>query len=550
MNRPYLREKRENEKRLIREIKAKETILTALPPRCTFEHSWRCNYRCKKCTYSSLSRGEGFSAAGFPEWEWTDIEGLAEELFPTMKYVESTLLGEPFLSPQFPALTDLFRKYGVYYRPTTNGSLLSQDACEHINGVVDWLKCSFDAHTGDLYKKVYLNSNFDRVVSNLKQFSRNRVYMDPYPWFRVGLVLMRSNLNYLKEYSDFVFQELGVDDMEVMALNYANEQMKDEFYWDIPEVVNRAFNELIEHCIRNKYRLRLPFTRMPKIDGSWPDGISSVHRSGELNQSQPRVEQELCHKYSDDVLAGDIFGNREQVEHGYVWSNDMRINHITADDGTQIGICEYFTRPFFKPPTVEMDGRKWIKYESCGSCSTFVFGNLKEHNFRSLYNNSMNQRVRAFFYDKPRLAREMWMYPCRHCLCVEPIYRYESNGKPNVGVRIFEEADLYGKLGAWEKMLKSTQDKLVVLWGAGSGGVRVYDRLPFNVGYCVDGNSDLWGKEFKGVPVRKPESLLQESKDNLAVIVASVHYAEIANQLESMGLIEGTHFWNGLQKLE
>ena len=234
MNRPYLLEKQENEKMLIREIKLKKTVLTALPPRCTFEHSWRCNYRCKKCGYSSLSRGNDFSAAEMPEWEWADIERLAQELFPTMRYVESTLLGEPFLSTQFHALMNTLRKYGVYYRPTTNGSLLTSDVCESINGVVDWLKCSFDAHTAPLYEKLYLNSNFNRVISNLKQFSLARSRMTPYPWFRVGLVLMRSNLESLRDYADFVFQELGVDDMELMALNYANPEMSDEFYWDIP----------------------------------------------------------------------------------------------------------------------------------------------------------------------------------------------------------------------------------------------------------------------------------------------------------------------------
>lgn len=442
MSRPCLDLKRENEKRLLLEIKAKKTVLSALPPRCTFELSWRCNYNCKKCGYSRLARGPEFSAVNLPEWEWETVERIADEVFPTMRYTESTLLGEPFLSPKFAKLMELYRRYGVYYRPTTNASLLTEDKLELISGVTDWLKCSFDAHTDALYQKLYLNKNFNGVVRNLKNFSAARRHMSPYPWFRVGLVLMRSNLPFLKEYADFVFQELGVDDMEIMCLNYSNEAMVDEHYWDIPDEVNRILDELVDYCIERKYRLRLAFTRMPRMDGTWIDQTSK-DRSQEISSTQPPADNSGYENYSDEVRTGDIFGNREQLEAGYIWSNDMRVTRITADDGSEIGVCEFFTRPFFKPPTKEFDGRDWVKYESCGSCSTFVFGNLKESSFNELYNSPMVQDVRRFLYGKYDVPRDAWMFPCKNCLCVDQIYSFHSNGRPNVGVRFFPGDDLY-----------------------------------------------------------------------------------------------------------
>jgi MoaA/NifB/PqqE/SkfB family radical SAM enzyme len=331
---------------------------------------------------------------------------------------------------------DLYRRYGVYYRPTTNASLLTEDKLEAISGVVDWLKCSFDAHTEELYQKLHLNNRFRTVLNHLQRFSSARNHMEPYPWFRVGLVLMRSNLLHLKEYADFVFQDLGVDDMEIMCLNYNNEPMADEFYWDIPEQVNRVIDELVEHCIRNRYRLRLAFTRMPRMDGTWIDQ-SSQERSVQIAQTQPKADNSGYDKYSYEVRKGDIFGNKEQLEEGYVWSNDMRITRIPANDGTEIGVCEFFTRPFFKPPTKEFDGQDWIKYESCGSCSTFVFGNLKKDSFSELYNSPMIQDVRRFLYEKYSHPRNEWLFPCRNCLCVDQIYSFGSNGRPNVGVRFF-----------------------------------------------------------------------------------------------------------------
>jgi MoaA/NifB/PqqE/SkfB family radical SAM enzyme len=442
MGRPYLQLKEENEARLLQEIKGKKTCLTALPPRSTFEISSRCNYHCKKCCYSRLAREPEFTATELAEWDWHSIERLADELFPTMRYTESTLLGDPFLSPKFKRLMEVYRRYGTYYRPTTNGSLLTEDKIEHIAGVVDWLKCSFDAHNDELYRKLYLNNHFQTVVKNLKRFSESRRYMDPYPWFRVGLVLMRSNLDHLKDYADFAFQELGVDDMEIMALNYANEEMCDEFYWDIPGHVNHRIEELIDHCATNKYRLRLAFTRMPRMDGTWIDQ-TSAERSEEIARTQPRADNRGYEKYSDEVRQGDIFGNKEQLEDGYIWSNDMRITRIKADDGSTVGVCEFLTRPFFKPPTSEFDGKDWIKFESCGSCSTFVFGNLKEHTFAELYNNPMIQEVRAFLYRKYQLPRTQWMFPCRNCLCIDQTYTNASNGRPNAGRRLFPGDDLY-----------------------------------------------------------------------------------------------------------
>ncbi len=229
MVRPFLNLKTENEQKLLAEIKARKTFLTAFPPRCTLEISWRCNYNCKKCSYSRLERGTEFSAADFPEWQWDDILRIADEFFPTARFTQSTLLGEPFLSPQFERLMNLYRRYGVYYRPTTNGSLLSEGKMDTISGVVDWLKCSFDGHTEELYQKLHLNSNFKTVAKNLKRFSDARTHMKPFPWFCVGLVLMRSNLDCLTDYADFVFEVIGVDEIEIMALNYANEAMVDEF---------------------------------------------------------------------------------------------------------------------------------------------------------------------------------------------------------------------------------------------------------------------------------------------------------------------------------
>jgi MoaA/NifB/PqqE/SkfB family radical SAM enzyme len=311
----------------------------------------------------------------------------------------------------------LYRTHGVWYRPTTNASLLTVDKMDIMDGVCDWLKCSFDAAEKNLYHRLYLKDNFSRVSENLKLFGKYREKMRPMPWFRVGLVLMRSNLNHLIEYADYCNQELGVDDIEIMGLNFANREMSDEFYWDIPAIVDKKIEELIEHCEKNNYRMRLPFINMG----------TSIWYGGKPCSDITEIDR----TYSNEVKRGDIFGNKEQMEPNYIWSNHLRVSEITADDGTQIsGICDFWVRNFLKPP--EFQGGP-LYVTACGSCSTFRFGDLKKKSFKEIYNNDLFQKVREFMYNKINLPRSEWPIPCKKCLCVDAIYSKENNGPDNVG---------------------------------------------------------------------------------------------------------------------
>ena len=421
MGRPYEQLKVNNENLLLKEIKAKKTVLTALPPRATFEISRACNFVCKKCCYSANANPQGTNFIKAPEWSLDDIERVADEIFPTMRYTESTLLGEPFLNRNFKWLMDLYKKYGVYYRPTTNASLLTEEKLDIGNGVIDWLKCSFDACNKNLYHKLYLKDMFLQVEKNLKMFSKKRWDMSPMPWFRVGLVLMRSNMNSLIEYADYCNQELGVDDIEIMGLNYANNAMNEEFYFNIPDVVNGRIMDLIDHCIKKKYRLRLPFIQMGTNNAL--AAVSNLKANNTEMLSRP---------YSVEVKTGDIFGNHEQIENFYIWSNQDRISTIKADDGENIGVCEFYLRPFLKPP----DAREYkLLVEACGSCSTYRFGNLGVNTFNEIYNNEGMQHIRKFMQTKPETDKKSWPVACQKCLCIDALYCEENNGASNVGRR-------------------------------------------------------------------------------------------------------------------
>lgn len=93
--------------------------------------------------------------------------------------------------------------------------------------------------------------------------------------------------------------------------------------------------------------------------------------------------------------------------------------------------------------------------------------------------------------------------------------------------------------------LKSTVNKRIVLFGTGSTSETLVNKFPLPVAYCVDNNPQKNGTWFKGLPVKSPENLLNEEKDELLIIIASQFYKEISAQLNEMGFIENIHFRNG-----
>jgi FkbM family methyltransferase len=96
-------------------------------------------------------------------------------------------------------------------------------------------------------------------------------------------------------------------------------------------------------------------------------------------------------------------------------------------------------------------------------------------------------------------------------------------------------------------LFKAISNKFIVIFGTGTASKQISNNIPFPIHYYLDNNPEKWGTDFNHVKVYNPSQLLDEPKDNLAVIVASMYYEEIADQLIQMGLVENQHFWNGYE---
>lgn len=60
--------------------------------------------------------------------------------------------------------------------------------------------------------------------------------------------------------------------------------------------------------------------------------------------------------------------------------------------------------------------------------------------------------------------------------------------------------------------------------------------------FTCDNNSDRWGKEFCGLEIKSPETLLDLPSD-CGVFICNIYYNEISQQLRKMG-VRNIEFFN------
>lgn len=93
-------------------------------------------------------------------------------------------------------------------------------------------------------------------------------------------------------------------------------------------------------------------------------------------------------------------------------------------------------------------------------------------------------------------------------------------------------------------ILERIKDKKVVVFGTGEFSLSV-SKLLDDIAYYVDNNAVKWENGFHGRRILSPSSLLEENKDDVFIIVASMYYSDISRQLMTMGFIEEEHFISG-----
>lgn len=86
------------------------------------------------------------------------------------------------------------------------------------------------------------------------------------------------------------------------------------------------------------------------------------------------------------------------------------------------------------------------------------------------------------------------------------------------------------------------KSKVYVIFGAGKAGLDLA-RI-FLPQYIVDNDPAKWGTDYQGILICSPEQLMQENKEQVRILIASMYFPQIQSQLDALGFENHQHYWN------
>jgi len=94
----------------------------------------------------------------------------------------------------------------------------------------------------------------------------------------------------------------------------------------------------------------------------------------------------------------------------------------------------------------------------------------------------------------------------------------------------------------FKHIVEKARKKRVVFFGTGEMARTLKKALPLKIEYYVDNDSKKHNTFINNIPVKNPDILFSENKEEIFIIVASMYYDQISIQLKKIGLAAGIHF--------
>lgn len=219
-----------------------------------------CNLRCRMCHFGfrgDKPKDPYFMGLG-------DFKRLAGNVFAHTSELALSPCTEPMFHNDFLGLLKVVGQYGIpNFWLMTNASLLTEDiARELIRMKASRLLISLDSHKKEVYEGIKVGSDFERVVNNIKMLDRLKKESGVgYPEINFNCLLMRSNVEHVEEYLEFVKNIGGtkVGFFHVIVFKDAL-QMRGESLFHHKELANRY----LEKIPKKAAELGIEIERLPE----------------------------------------------------------------------------------------------------------------------------------------------------------------------------------------------------------------------------------------------------------------------------------------------
>ena len=152
--------------------------------------SFACNAKCIHCIYEVFPETKSKTSGDKAFMNLYTFKKIADEC---SKYPHVLLrlvgFGEPMLNPKFFEMIEYAKGVGCNVGIITNGALLTREKAERLlNSNIDAVDISVDAYTKEVYEKIRVGLDFDKLKNNVKDLISLRNKMGKSTFIFVALL--------------------------------------------------------------------------------------------------------------------------------------------------------------------------------------------------------------------------------------------------------------------------------------------------------------------------------------------------------------------------
>ena len=189
----------------------KRPIVWGMPFSISVEPTTACNLGCPECPsgLKAFSRPTGKLKA-------ETLEGILDELAPTLGNLIFYFQGEPYLHPQFTELVAMAHRRRIYTVTSTNAHFLSpENARKTVESGLSRLIISIDGTTQESYANYRIHGQLEKVIEGTKNIVAARKALNSRtPHLIFQFLVVRQNEHQIDEVHRLA-EELGVDEVRL-----------------------------------------------------------------------------------------------------------------------------------------------------------------------------------------------------------------------------------------------------------------------------------------------------------------------------------------------
>jgi len=172
--------------------------LKPFPRYVEIEVTTRCNLKCVMCEHT-------YWKEPIRDMSFDEFKHIVDQ-FPGLKWAGLTGIGESFLNKDFLNMVRYLRSKHISVELSDNFFLVNEKiARELLEAGLELVYLSLDAATKETYEKIRVNSKWDTVIKNFKNFIKMRDEMGlKKPHINFYYVVLKNNMHEMLQYLDLV----------------------------------------------------------------------------------------------------------------------------------------------------------------------------------------------------------------------------------------------------------------------------------------------------------------------------------------------------------